>query len=186
MRESDWWIMLEPDARERLIEKGHYRDILVMYNRLVQQAGHENEAALLALSLLNMTKTEDKDAQKNIVTGCEASILLINAQKVTDEDREKLYDLLPHLPPSDAIFTNDGEEDEMVVPLFYSPAEKVSWPVYNFFTTPKVPEPADLKANQLLHQGGYPGNIKTLQKGKVLVIAMEIKREFSDLLNDSR
>ena len=180
-------LCLEPDARERLIEKGHYRDILVMYNRLVQQAGHENEAALLALSLLNMTKTEDKDAQKNIVTGCEASILLINAQKVTDEDREKLYDLLPHLPPSDAIFTNDGEEDEMVVPLFYSPAEKVSWPVYNFFTTPKVPEPADLKAKPTIAPRWIPRQTsRLLQKGQSSSDSNgNSEEESSDLLNDS-
>ena len=139
-------LCLEVSSKERLIEKGHHKDILVMYSRLVQQAGHEKEAAFLALSLLNMAKTENKEAQKEIVNGCETAILLINARNVTDDDREMLYDLLPHLPPSDSTFTNDGSEEEIAVPLFYSPAMKVQWPTYNFFTTPKIPEPAELKA----------------------------------------
>ncbi len=157
-------LCLKQNPRNRLIEKGHYRDILIMYNRLVQQPGHEHEAALLALSLLNMTKTEDKIAQREIVNGCEASALLINAQKVTDDDRDKLYDLLPHLPPSDEIFTNDGDEDEMVVPLFYSPAQKVQWPVYNFFTTPKVPEPADLKSKPTIAPRWIPRSRPSFSK----------------------
>ena len=80
-----------------------------------------------------------------------------------------------HLPPSDAIFTNDGEEDEMVVPLFYSPAA-VSWPVYNFFTTPKVPEPADLKAKPTIAKVNE--QTSDFAKGKVLVIAMETARRY--------
>ena len=67
-----------------------------------------------------MAKTENKEAQKEIVNGCETAILLINARNVTDDDREMLYDLLPHLPPSDSTFTNDGSEEEITVSLFYS------------------------------------------------------------------
>jgi hypothetical protein len=138
---------LVEEAINLMVELKQHKDIMIMYNRLMTQEGdYDNEIRLLALSLLNMTKTSDAIVQGDIMNTCDGALLLENAKQVSDADRDNIWHMLPHLPPSDDHGFGDDGGDEMIVPLFFSPAQRVGWPLYNFFTTPKQPDSAELKS----------------------------------------
>ena len=139
---------LVEESKDLLIELRKHKEILVMYSRLLETPAIEHfelEISLLALSLLNMTKTSDAEVQTEIMNCCDGALLIENARKVTDAEREEIWSLLPHLPPSDDTGGKRSSTTEMTVPQHFSMARKVEWPVYNFFTTPKQPDSAELK-----------------------------------------
>jgi len=152
---------LVEEAKDLLIELRKHKEILVMYSRLLETPATEHfefEISLLALSLLNMTKTSDIEVQTEIMNCCDGALLIENARKVTDAEREEMWSLLPHLPPSDDTGGQRSSAQEMTVPQHFSMARRVEWPVYNFFTTPKQPDSAELKEKPKIAPRWNPNN----------------------------